>query len=47
MYRSADIRWQLEKSDVMRRPSSREQDAYLREGMDEKHFQIGGALPIQ
>ena len=38
MYRSADIRWQLEKSDVSTRPSSREREAYLREGMEEKYF---------
>ncbi len=38
MYRSADIRWQLEKSDVSSRPSSRERDAYLREGMEEKYM---------
>jgi outer membrane protein assembly factor BamD (BamD/ComL family) len=37
MYRSADIRWQIEKSDVMSRPSAREKDAYLREGMED-HF---------
>jgi hypothetical protein len=38
MYRSADIRWQLEKSDVASRPSSREREAYLREGMEEQHM---------
>jgi hypothetical protein len=38
MYRSADIRWQLEKSDVASRPSSREREAYLREGMEEKYM---------
>jgi outer membrane protein assembly factor BamD (BamD/ComL family) len=38
MYRSADIRWQIEKSDVSTRPSAREQDAYLREGMDEQYM---------
>ena len=36
IYRSADIRWQIEKADVGTRPSSREEDAYLREGMDEQ-----------
>jgi hypothetical protein len=36
MYRSADIRWQIEKADVMSRPSAKEKDAYLREGMDEE-----------
>jgi hypothetical protein len=38
MYRSADIRWQLEKSDVGSRPSSREREAFLREGMEEKYM---------
>jgi hypothetical protein len=38
MYRSADIRWQLEKVDVSSRPSARERDAYLREGMEEKYM---------
>ena len=36
MFRSADIRWQIEKSDVMSRPSARAQEAYLREGMNEE-----------
>jgi outer membrane protein assembly factor BamD (BamD/ComL family) len=35
LYRAADIQWQLEKSDVMTRPSAREKEAFLREGMDE------------
>jgi outer membrane protein assembly factor BamD (BamD/ComL family) len=38
MYRSADIRWQLEKADVSSRPSSRERESYLREGMEEKYL---------
>ncbi|MGO9123757.1 MAG: tetratricopeptide repeat protein [Terriglobales bacterium] len=38
MYRSADIRWQIEKADVMSRPSAREKEAYLREGMTEDYF---------
>jgi len=38
MYRSADIRWQLEKGDVSSRPSSRERESYLREGMEEKYM---------
>jgi len=37
-YRSADIRWQLEKVDVMSRPSAKEQEAFLREGMDEQYM---------
>ena len=35
MYRSADIRWQIDKADVMSRPSAKEKEAYLREGMTE------------
>jgi hypothetical protein len=38
MYRSADIRWQIEKSDVSARPSARERESYLREGMEEKYM---------
>jgi hypothetical protein len=38
MYRSADIRWQLEKADVSTRPSSRERESFLREGMEEKYM---------
>ena len=38
MYRSADIRWQIEKVDVMSLPSAKEQEAYLRKGMNEDYF---------
>ncbi len=38
MYRSADIRWQIEKVDVSSRPSAREREAFLREGMEEKYM---------
>lgn len=38
LYRSADIRWQIEKQDVMSLPSAKEQDAYLRRGMNEEYF---------
>src|SRR5947209_12231400 len=38
MYRSADIRWQIEKADVMSLPSAREQEPYLRKGMNEDYF---------
>ena len=37
-YRSADIRWQIEKQDTMSLPSAKEQDAYLRRGMNEDYF---------
>ncbi|HEY7402228.1 MAG TPA: outer membrane protein assembly factor BamD [Candidatus Angelobacter sp.] len=36
LWRAADIRWQLEKQDVIRRPSAREQDPSMREGMDDR-----------
>jgi len=38
LYRAADIRWQIEKADVMSRPSAREKEAYLREGMNEDYM---------
>jgi outer membrane protein assembly factor BamD (BamD/ComL family) len=38
MYRSADIRWQIEKADVMSLPSAKEQESYLRRGMNEDYF---------
>jgi len=36
LYRAADIRWQIEKSDMQSRPSAREREAYLRGGIDER-----------
>jgi hypothetical protein len=38
MYRSADIRWQIEKADQASLPSAKEQEAYLRKGMNEDYF---------
>jgi outer membrane protein assembly factor BamD (BamD/ComL family) len=35
LYRAADIRWQVERFDVMSRPSAKERDPGLREGMNE------------
>jgi outer membrane protein assembly factor BamD (BamD/ComL family) len=35
LYRAADIRWQVEKLDVMSRGSAKERDPYFREGMTE------------
>jgi outer membrane protein assembly factor BamD (BamD/ComL family) len=40
LYRAADIRWQIEKSDLQSRPSAREKDAYLREGIDEQSMKL-------
>jgi outer membrane protein assembly factor BamD (BamD/ComL family) len=36
LYRAADIRWQIEKSDMQSRPSAREREANLRGGIDER-----------
>ena len=38
MYRAADIRWQIEKTDVMSLPSAKEQESFLRKGMNEDYF---------
>ncbi|HEU5335042.1 MAG TPA: hypothetical protein VFU27_03715 [Terriglobales bacterium] len=35
LYRAADIKWQLDRSDVLSRPSAHTRQAYLREGMNE------------
>jgi hypothetical protein len=35
MYRAADIRWQIQKSDAASLPSAHEKENYLREQMDE------------
>ena len=38
MYRSADIRWQINKADVMSLPSAKEKESYLRQSMDEQYM---------
>lgn len=40
LYRAADIRWQIEKSDVMTRPSAREKDPYLRGQIDDEWMKL-------
>jgi len=40
LYRAADIRWQLDRSDVMTRPSARERDAYMRGQIDEEWMKL-------
>jgi len=40
LWRAADIRWQLDKQDYSRRPSSREMDPNMREGMDEDTMKL-------
>jgi outer membrane protein assembly factor BamD (BamD/ComL family) len=36
LYRAADIQWQIDKSDLQSRPSAREKESYLREGIEER-----------
>jgi outer membrane protein assembly factor BamD (BamD/ComL family) len=40
LYRAADIRWQVERADVMTRPSARERESYLRGQMKEDWMKL-------
>jgi outer membrane protein assembly factor BamD (BamD/ComL family) len=40
LYRAADIRWQIERSDVMTRPSARERESYMRGQMNEDWMKL-------
>jgi outer membrane protein assembly factor BamD (BamD/ComL family) len=40
LYRAADDRWQMERSDVMTRPSAREREAYMRGQMREDWMKL-------
>ena len=40
LYRAADINWQIEKSDRLSRPSARERDPNLRQGIDEQFMKL-------
>lgn len=40
LYRTADIQWQIEKSDMQSRPSAREKEAYYREGIEERYMKL-------
>jgi outer membrane protein assembly factor BamD (BamD/ComL family) len=40
LYRAADDRWQLERSDIMTRPSAREREAYMRGQMREDWMKL-------
>ncbi len=40
LYRAADIRWQIERADVMTRPSARERQAYMRGQMQEEWMKL-------
>ena len=40
LYRAADIRWQMERADVMTRPSAREREAYMRGQINEEWMKL-------
>jgi hypothetical protein len=40
LYRAADIRWQMERNDVLTRPSARERDPYMRGQIDEQDMKL-------
>jgi hypothetical protein len=40
LYRAADIRWQIERSDVLTRPSARERESYMRGQIDEQWMRL-------
>lgn len=40
LYRAADIRWQMERADVMTRPSARERESYMRGQMKEEWMKL-------
>jgi hypothetical protein len=40
LFRAADIRWQIERNDVLTRPSARERDAYMRGQIDEEWMKL-------
>jgi outer membrane protein assembly factor BamD (BamD/ComL family) len=40
LYRAADIRWQMDRTDVMTRPSAREREAYMRGQINEDWMKL-------
>jgi len=40
LYRAADIRWQIDRSDIMTRPSAREREAYMRGQINEEWMKL-------
>jgi outer membrane protein assembly factor BamD (BamD/ComL family) len=40
LYRSADIRWQVERADVMTRPSARQRESYMRGQMNDEWMKL-------
>jgi len=40
LYRAADIKWQIDKSDLMSRPSAHEKESFYRQGIDEEQMRL-------
>jgi outer membrane protein assembly factor BamD (BamD/ComL family) len=40
LYRAADIKWQIDRSDVMTRPSARQRESYMRAQMKEEWMKL-------
>ena len=40
LYRAADIRWQMDRADIMTRPSAREREAYMRGQIPEDYMKL-------
>ena len=40
LYRAADIRWQMDRADVLTRPSARERESYMRGQIDEEWMKL-------
>ena len=40
LYRAADIKWQIEKADMLSRPSAHQKEAYYRTGIDEEQMKL-------
>jgi outer membrane protein assembly factor BamD (BamD/ComL family) len=40
LYRAADINWQIDKADMQSRPSAREKESYLRQGINEDSMKL-------
>jgi outer membrane protein assembly factor BamD (BamD/ComL family) len=40
LYRAADIKWQIDKSDLQSRPSAHEKESYYRQGIDDEQMRL-------
>ncbi|HVM94616.1 MAG TPA: outer membrane protein assembly factor BamD [Terriglobales bacterium] len=40
LYRAADIKWQIDKADLMSRPSAHEKESYYRQGIDDEQMRL-------